>query len=257
MARIRSIKPEFWTSEQVVECSPTARLLFVGLWTFSDDGGVHPYAPKRLKLQIFPGDNFDDQRIIELLAELQRAKLIRTFTANDGRFIFVTGWRHQKIEKPTYRWPQPDEETKFDDDSAIGRQVAADNSLTDRRSVDGCSPTDGSGVDGNGKDQKKTPLPPLPAILDRDDFIEAITAWLRYKGRGAYKPAGLAALVSRAAKIAKEHGVSAVIEAMERARANGWQGWDQQSSYSNGNGNGRLQTAGIGRVGPGQRHKDD
>ena len=24
MARIRTIKPEFWTSEQVVECSPTA-----------------------------------------------------------------------------------------------------------------------------------------------------------------------------------------------------------------------------------------
>ena len=42
MARIRTIKPEFWTSEQVVDCSPTARLLFIGLWNFCDDGGVHP-----------------------------------------------------------------------------------------------------------------------------------------------------------------------------------------------------------------------
>ena len=31
MARIRSIKPEFWVSEQVAECSTSARLTFVGL----------------------------------------------------------------------------------------------------------------------------------------------------------------------------------------------------------------------------------
>ena len=29
MARIRSVKPEYWTSEQVMECSPTARLLLL------------------------------------------------------------------------------------------------------------------------------------------------------------------------------------------------------------------------------------
>ena len=41
MARIRSIKPEFWTAEQVMECSPMARLLFIGMWNFCDDGGNH------------------------------------------------------------------------------------------------------------------------------------------------------------------------------------------------------------------------
>lgn len=34
MARIRTIKPEFWTSEQVMGCAPLARLLFIGLWNF-------------------------------------------------------------------------------------------------------------------------------------------------------------------------------------------------------------------------------
>ncbi len=42
MARIRSIKTEFWTAEQVMECSPIARLLFIGMWNFCDDGGNHP-----------------------------------------------------------------------------------------------------------------------------------------------------------------------------------------------------------------------
>lgn len=31
MARIRSIKPEFWVSEQIGECSTNARLTFIGL----------------------------------------------------------------------------------------------------------------------------------------------------------------------------------------------------------------------------------
>jgi hypothetical protein len=42
MARHRVVKPEFFTNEQVVECSTNARLLFVGMWCFCDDGGVHP-----------------------------------------------------------------------------------------------------------------------------------------------------------------------------------------------------------------------
>ena len=32
MARIRTVKPEFWTDEKVVECSIPARLLFIGLF---------------------------------------------------------------------------------------------------------------------------------------------------------------------------------------------------------------------------------
>jgi len=47
MARIRTIKPEFWVSEQVGECSPNARLLFIGMWNFCDDRGVHPAKPNR------------------------------------------------------------------------------------------------------------------------------------------------------------------------------------------------------------------
>jgi hypothetical protein len=57
-SRMRTVKPEFWTSEQVVECSPNARLLFIGLWNFCDDSGIHPAATKRLKRDVFPADNF-------------------------------------------------------------------------------------------------------------------------------------------------------------------------------------------------------
>jgi uncharacterized protein YdaU (DUF1376 family) len=72
---------------------------------------------------------------------------------------------------------------------------------------------------------------PLPEVLSRADFRLALGGWLAYKGK-KYKRTGLVALVSRAANLAKEHGVQAVIDAMERARANGWTGWDQESSFN-------------------------
>ena len=77
MARIRSIKPEFFTSEQVVDCSPTARLLFVGLWCFSDDAGIHPASSRTIKMQIFPGDDLCSLDIDRLVAELERAEAKR------------------------------------------------------------------------------------------------------------------------------------------------------------------------------------
>ena len=40
MARIRSIKPEFFTSEVIASLPLSARLTFIGLWTYVDDNGV-------------------------------------------------------------------------------------------------------------------------------------------------------------------------------------------------------------------------
>jgi hypothetical protein len=38
-------------------------------------------------------------------------------------------------------------------------------------------------------------------------------------------------MISRADKLATAHGVAKVIDAMERAMANGWQGWDQPTLF--------------------------
>src|SRR4051794_3397310 len=98
MARIRTIKPEFWSSEQIVECSTSARLLFIGLWNFCDDGGVHQYSVKRIKMEIFQGDEFSDQQITSWLAELLKADLLKSYTIGSKRYLLVTGWQHQKID---------------------------------------------------------------------------------------------------------------------------------------------------------------
>lgn len=107
MARIRSIKPEFWTSEQLSECSALARLLFVGMWSFSDDNGIHPASVARLKMEIFPSDDFTRAQIGEWVDQLIRVGLVRAYDVEGESFWQVTGWHHQRIDKPTYKHPLP------------------------------------------------------------------------------------------------------------------------------------------------------
>ena len=96
MARIRSIKPEFWTDEKVVSLSPLARLLFIGMWNFADDFGRGEYSPVRMKMQILPADSAD---IAELLGEIRREGLIEVYTVDGKGFFAIKGFsKHQKVD---------------------------------------------------------------------------------------------------------------------------------------------------------------
>jgi hypothetical protein len=115
MARIRTIKPEFWTSEQVVSCSLNARLLFIGLLNFCDDNGVHQASALRLQMEVFPADDFKTSEIDEMVGELISAGLIREFESDGEVFWHVKKWhKHQKIDRPTYRHPSPPNGESFD-----------------------------------------------------------------------------------------------------------------------------------------------
>lgn len=110
MSRIRSIKPEFWTSEQVMECSTNARLLFIGLWNFCDDAGRHPAAPKQIKALVFPADPFTTADIAGMLDELSTNGLIHLYTVDGKEYFEVDGWHHQKIDRPQKpKFPAPSE----------------------------------------------------------------------------------------------------------------------------------------------------
>lgn len=132
MARMRTIKPEFFTSEQIVDCSVSARLLFIGLWCFCDDGGVHPASERRLKMEVFPADNVD---VAPLIKELIGKRLVVEYEADGQRYWQVTGWKHQKIDRPTYRWPpfNPDEHQPLGGkDSSNARRTIVGHSTTER-----------------------------------------------------------------------------------------------------------------------------
>lgn len=148
MARIRSIKPEFFTSEQLAECSTNARLLFIGMWCFCDDNGVHPAQPMTLKMQVFPGDSFTKEQINGMVDELKSAGLLCEYDIDGKAYWRVTGWKkHQKIDRPSYKYPLPESD---------------EPSTSHRRTLDDGHPPESKGVEGKGKESSNPPLPPLP-----------------------------------------------------------------------------------------------
>src|SRR5690625_811136 len=101
MARIRSIKPEFWTDEVIVQLPFEARLLFIGLWNFADDYGGMQDRPERLQMQIFPGD--PTVNVAELIDLLIVAGLLdRYVDAEEGNYALqIRNWqRHQRVDNP-------------------------------------------------------------------------------------------------------------------------------------------------------------
>ena len=68
MARKRILDPKFWTDDKMMELPYLGRLLFIGMWTFSDDEGIHINNSKVLKAEIFPGDEItiDDNQYGDL-----------------------------------------------------------------------------------------------------------------------------------------------------------------------------------------------
>ncbi len=146
MARIRTVKPEFWTSEQVMEISPLARLAFIALWTFSDDNGVHPASYKTLRAEAFAGDDITADAVAGLVSEMLREGLLGDFESNGKRYWFVTGWgKHQRIDKPTYRHPVPPTES-------LCPGVVVEHSTNPPRALEESSPAERNGMEWNGKE---------------------------------------------------------------------------------------------------------
>jgi len=100
MARIRTIKPEFWTDEKVIECSLNARLLFIGIWNFADDYGNIQNSPKQIKLKILPSDSID---IIPLIKELATHGLLTEYSVDSQTYLHISGFdKHQVVNRPSH-----------------------------------------------------------------------------------------------------------------------------------------------------------
>jgi hypothetical protein len=102
MARIRSLKPEFWTDSKLVRLSRDARLFYAGTWNFAMcDNGHLPDDADQLKMQIFPAD--EDVSVEELVQELVGSGRLLRLWSDDGRtFLQIKKLAdHQKLEK---RW---------------------------------------------------------------------------------------------------------------------------------------------------------
>ena len=100
MSRIRTIKPQFFRSEELCDledkyASLRPMLTFAGLWTVCDKNGVFLYKPRTLKLDILPFLDYDIKLTLELL---EKHGYIKTFFVDEVKYGHVVNFsEHQRI----------------------------------------------------------------------------------------------------------------------------------------------------------------
>lgn len=114
MARIRSIKPEFWADFKMAnELTRDYRLFYIGLWNEADDDGRFQAHPARLKGAIFPyDDDIHGVFIEDALRTLSDTKRVILYEAEGEPYGQLTHFaKHQKINRPSpSRKPPPPQE---------------------------------------------------------------------------------------------------------------------------------------------------
>lgn len=102
MARIRTIKPEFWQDDDLAEVSEAALLTAIGLLNHADDDGYFKANPKLIQSVIFPLRE-PSVTIQVAINELSNIGYISLYIGGDGKqYGKVNGFKsHQRINKPT------------------------------------------------------------------------------------------------------------------------------------------------------------
>jgi hypothetical protein len=106
MARIRTIKPEFFTSRDIVALSELARLLYIATWCEADRDGRLRWDAEQMRLRYFPTTG--ETKLAAAAKELLTRQLIVPY--GDG-LAYIPAWeRHQVIptRESASRLPAPD-----------------------------------------------------------------------------------------------------------------------------------------------------
>lgn len=170
MARIRTIKPDFFRHADLFEAERETRLplrlAFAGLWTAADREGRFKWKPRELKLDCLPHDDVDFARVLDALAS--RGWLVR-YAANGIEYGAIPSWSvHQVINnrERASDIPAPNENNTLTRDARV-----ADAPVT---------PLKQDQVEGKGREGEReidseakasgADAPPDPAIPEREYF---------------------------------------------------------------------------------------
>lgn len=185
--RIRSIKPEFWASDDIAALDWPTRLLFIGLWSYVDDNGVGRDNERLICAALFPQDPPETLATVSGgLQKLSDRGLITRYEVDGKPYLHISAWaKHQRIDKPgNARYPAP----------VAGQTVFRDTPATPSGEspeipAPGAVEQGNRGEEDQGEGEEKTSALAVVAPPARDD-VERICEHLadRIEANGSKRP---------------------------------------------------------------------
>lgn len=174
MARIRTIKPEFWSSPSVTAMSPWARLLFIAMWNWADDTGRGTFIPRELLGFTFPND--EEITVAEfrrLCAEVRRECAVLFYESAGRYFYSIPSWKKHQSKHAKHsgsKLPDPEGCNEIDPETmqvigTIGesRRNSADSARNSADSAREVVPGTGEqGNRGTGEGERPSKVYPQP-----------------------------------------------------------------------------------------------
>lgn len=177
MARIRTIKPEFFRHEglQDIEAeNPGAycMLVFAGLWGHCDKAGRFEWRPRTLKLDILPFLSFD---MAETLAILERAGQVRRYQVDGKEYGEIASFCvHQRISGKEAQEPEKHPEPIKED---IGKKRGSNGEAPETAGREGKGRGKGKGrereEEGNGLVTPAVAVDPPPESATWESYATA------------------------------------------------------------------------------------
>lgn len=113
MARIRTIKPEFFRSPDTAKVSFEGRLFYQALWCWADDFGIgETNINGLLGFAFCDDDEMSAQDVRRFCAEVARHYAVTFYTVRGRHYYAIPSWdKHQKTERRSERrkHPTPDD----------------------------------------------------------------------------------------------------------------------------------------------------
>lgn len=206
MARIRTIKPEFFTSADILALTPLSRLFYVSLWCEADREGLLKWDTETLKFRYFPKDRVD----IELMAaELVNQGLIRILIGDDEK---------EYAEIPSFKNHQVI--NNRESESILTARV---KEASPRVQAEGKEGRERKGKEGKGKEGASAPPTGDDLFPDVDPQVVSDFKTLRKQKKAAITKTAMDKIVAEAAK------ANITLEAALRiCCSRGWQGFEAE-----------------------------
>jgi hypothetical protein len=218
MARIRTIKPEFFQHESLYDAERESelplRIAFAGLWTVADKAGRFEWRPRQLKLNVLPYDECD---FTAVLSALEAHGFVQRYDVEGKSFGCIPSWdrhQHKNVREPDSTIPAPPWQVQAPDEAGASTgQVPAQAA--------------GKGREGKGREGEGAAAAPPPDGLD----VSAWKRWQEYRVeiRKPLKSISLPAAQRELAAFGRDQGA-----VVEQSIAHGWQGLFELKSKTGG-----------------------